>query len=82
MSISQNYSSKLLELAKKNNIILQGNLDPISLLNGGEKLDKEIKKIMEDLKNKKHIFNLSHGILPQTPIENVERTIKQVREFK
>ncbi len=82
LSISQKYSFKLLELAKKNNIILQGNLDPISLVNGGEKLDEEIKRIMEDFKDHKHIFNLSHGILPQTPIENVERTIKQVREFK
>ncbi|MFL2679419.1 MAG: uroporphyrinogen decarboxylase [Alphaproteobacteria bacterium] len=82
LSISQNYPLKLLELAKKKNIILQGNLNPVSLLNGGKNLDKEIKKIMEDFKNNKHIFNLSHGVLPQTPIENVERTIKQVREFK
>ena len=44
-------------------------------------LHKEVKKIMETFKNNLHIFNLSHGILPHTPIENVAKTIKLIRDF-
>ena len=73
---------KLLKEAKEKNIILQGNLDPKLLVQGGKKLDSEIYKIMTKFKNNKHIFNLSHGIQPNTPIENVEKVIQMVREYE
>ncbi len=65
---------------KKKKIIIQGNLSPTILFNGGQILIKEVKKILDRLKDNSHIFNLSHGILPKTPIENVEKVIKIVRE--
>ena len=48
---------------------------------GGKKLEEEIKKIILLFKDNNHIFNLSHGILPQTPIKNVEKTIKLIRKY-
>lgn len=58
---------------------VQGNLDPICLLAGGARLDESVDRILEAFQDKPHIFNLGHGILPQTPIENVERMIDRVR---
>ena len=63
------------------NIVLQGNLNPKVLLQGGEKMEETIKKILLRFNGNKHIFNLSHGVLPQTPIANVEKTVKLIRDF-
>ena len=65
---------------KKKNIAIQGNLSPQILLQGGEQLDKEVKNIVERFKDNIHIFNLSHGILPTTPLENVQKVIDIVRK--
>lgn len=58
---------------------LQGNLDPEVLLNGGEQLDLEIDRILEDFAGARHIFNLGHGILKETPMAHVERMVERVR---
>lgn len=58
---------------------VQGNLDPLALLAGGGALDREIDSVMQAFAGGPFIFNLGHGILPETPIENVERMIKRVR---
>ncbi len=58
---------------------VQGNLDPQLLLAGGEALDREVDAVLEAFGNGPHIFNLGHGILPQTPIAHVERMLKRVR---
>lgn len=60
-------------------ICLQGNLDPLALLAGGQALDREVDTILAVFAGRPHIFNLGHGILPQTPIEHVERLIARVR---
>ena len=52
-------------------LTVQGNLDPISLLEGGPQMIEQAKLILEDFKNGPFIFNLGHGILPGTPVENV-----------
>ena len=70
-----------MEIAKQKNNVLQGNLNPKVLLQGGEKMEETINKILLRFKHNKHIFNLSHGILPQTPIVNVQKTIKLIRDF-
>ena len=59
--------------------ILQGNINPNTLLQGGKALEKEILKLKSIVENRKHIFNLGHGILPKTPIENVIKTIELIR---
>ncbi len=61
------------------NVCLQGNLDPLALIAGGAALDREIDGIRAAFAGRPHIFNLGHGILPQTPIEHVERLITRVR---
>lgn len=60
---------------------IQGNLDPLRLVVGGQALENGVKNIMDNLSNGPLIFNLGHGITPQTPIENVEKLIKLVRNF-
>nr|WP_264588414.1 uroporphyrinogen decarboxylase [Sphingobium sp. B2D3B] len=58
---------------------LQGNLDPLSLIAGGETLDRAVDAILEALSGRPHIFNLGHGILPDTPIAHVEQLVARVR---
>ena len=53
----------------------QGNLDPLALLAGGRALDEGIDDILQAFAGRPHIMNLGHGILPQTPIANVERLV-------
>ncbi len=60
-------------------VVLQGNLDPLALVAGGEALDREVDYILAAFKGRPHIFNLGHGILQQTPIGNVERLVARVR---
>jgi uroporphyrinogen decarboxylase len=58
---------------------VQGNLDPLVLLAGGAALDRGIDAILEAFGQHPFIFNLGHGILPDTPIPHVERLIARVR---
>lgn len=58
---------------------LQGNLDPLTLIAGGRALDTAIDALMQDFHGAAHIFNLGHGIRPETPIAHVERMIARVR---
>ncbi len=58
---------------------VQGNLDPLVLLAGGEALDRAIDTILEKFSAQPFIFNLGHGILPETPIAHVERLVERVR---
>ena len=60
-------------------VAVQGNVDPIALLAGGEALDREVDDVMS-LAEGPLIFNLGHGILPTTPIAHVEQMLKRVRE--
>jgi uroporphyrinogen decarboxylase len=58
---------------------VQGNLDPLALLVGGDALDRAVEGILETFGCGPFIFNLGHGILPDTPIAHVERLIARVR---
>ncbi len=60
-------------------VAVQGNVDPLALLAGGVALDREVDDVMNALSDGPHIFNLGHGILPETPIAHVERMLKRVR---
>ena len=59
--------------------VLQGNLDPLALIAGGQALESAVGRILAAFRHRPHIFNLGHGILPETPIANVERLIELVR---
>ena len=60
-------------------IPVQGNLDPIALIAGGAALDEAVDEILEAMEGKPHIFNLGHGILPETPIAHVEQLLRRIR---
>lgn len=57
---------------------LQGNLDPMALRAGGAVLERETAGILTALRGRPHIFNLGHGILPDTPPEHVEQLVRFV----
>ena len=58
---------------------VQGNLDPLLLVAGGPQLDRRVGTILEALGSGPFIFNLGHGILPETPIEHVTRLVNLVK---
>jgi uroporphyrinogen decarboxylase len=58
---------------------VQGNLDPLALIAGGPTLDQAITRIIDAFRERPHIFNLGHGILPDTPIAHVEALVARVR---
>lgn len=58
---------------------VQGNLDPVALTAGGEALDRAVDDVMRAFSDGPFIFNLGHGITPQTPIAHVEQMLKRVR---
>ncbi|HEV2513915.1 MAG TPA: uroporphyrinogen decarboxylase [Devosia sp.] len=58
---------------------VQGNLDPLRLLAGGEQMDNRVREIVAAFRGRPHIFNLGHGIVPETPIAHVERLIAVAR---
>lgn len=58
---------------------VQGNLDPLALVTGGAALDRAVDNIIEVFSERPFIFNLGHGIVPQTPIAHVERMLARIR---
>ena len=63
------------------NVVVQGNLDPLLLVAGGDSLDERVDELLELMHGRRYIFNLGHGIVPQTPPENVARLVDRVRSM-
>jgi uroporphyrinogen decarboxylase len=61
---------------------VQGNLDPLALIAGGGALDQASDRILDAFRGRPHIFNLGHGILPDTPIAHVEQLLERVRSAR
>lgn len=57
----------------------QGNLDPLALIAGGAALQTATRRILEAFRGRPHVFNLGHGVTPQTPVENVAALVDLVR---
>jgi uroporphyrinogen decarboxylase len=60
-------------------LAIQGNVDPLALLAGGEALKSAVRRTLDALAGRPHIFNLGHGILQDTPIAHVEELIALVK---
>jgi uroporphyrinogen decarboxylase len=61
---------------------IQGNLDPVVLYAPPEEIIRRVKDVLKRANERPgHIFNLGHGILPTTPVENVEILVDSVRKF-
>jgi uroporphyrinogen decarboxylase len=63
----------------RTDLVLQGNLDPLCLVSGGQVMRCEVEEILEVFSNRRHIFNLGHGIVPQTPPEHVAELLALIR---
>jgi uroporphyrinogen decarboxylase len=59
---------------------VQGNLDPLRLVAGGSAMEERTRDIIAALATRPHVFNLGHGIVPETPIAHVERLIEIVKQ--
>jgi uroporphyrinogen decarboxylase len=61
---------------------VQGNLDPVALFAPRPELERRVRVILEQAAGRPgHIFNLGHGILPETPVDNVKAVVEMVHEF-
>jgi uroporphyrinogen decarboxylase len=60
-------------------VCLQGNLDPMALMAGGPALEQAVDAILAAAATGPHIFNLGHGVVPATPIANVEYVMRRVK---
>ncbi|MCC7253095.1 MAG: uroporphyrinogen decarboxylase [Hyphomicrobium sp.] len=67
------------EAFEEEDVVVQGNLDPLLLVAGGARLDERVDEILDLMDGKRFIFNLGHGIVPQTPPENVAQLVARVR---
>jgi uroporphyrinogen decarboxylase len=63
-------------------VAVQGNLDPLALIAGGAALDRAVDEVLSSYADGRLIFNLGHGILPETPIAHVEQMVRRVREYR
>ena len=80
--INIDYNTNPKELLKNIQIPVQGGLDPKVLLTDKDNLKNKVTNYLEIFKSHPYVFNLGHGILPQTKIEMVEELIKIVRDYK
>ena len=81
-AISIDYNVDPKNIVKDLTIPVQGGLDPKILLSDKETLKKEAIKYLEIFKDHPYIFNLGHGVLPETNPEMVEYLVKIVKEYK
>ena len=81
-AISIDYNINPKEIVKNINIPVQGGLDPKILLTDKEKLKKEVINYLEIFKDHPYIFNLGHGIMPETDPKMVEILVQTVKEYK
>ena len=79
VSVAADVDRKAVRKRLSGGCALQGNLGPETLLAGGAALDREVDQILDDFGGARHIFNLGHGILKETPIAHVEQMIARVR---
>jgi uroporphyrinogen decarboxylase len=66
----------------QNRVAIQGNLDPLALIAGGAALDAAVDDVLANFASGRFIFNLGHGIQPETPIAHVEQMIRRVRAYR
>jgi uroporphyrinogen decarboxylase len=79
ISVDTNTPLSVARQASGPKVALQGNLDPVALIQGGDALQSAVRKILLDAKDTPHIFNLGHGIRPETPIAHVEDLLRLIR---
>jgi uroporphyrinogen decarboxylase len=81
VSIDWTSEPSLIRNQVQSRIAVQGNLDPLVLIAGGDALDRAIDDVLANFAAGRLIFNLGHGIQPETPIAHVEQMVKRVRAY-
>jgi len=79
--INIDYEVDLISICKEINIPVQGGLDPKVLLTDKENLKKQTFKYLEIFKDHPYIFNLGHGVLPETNPDMVDYLVKMVKDY-
>ncbi|HVV39450.1 MAG TPA: uroporphyrinogen decarboxylase [Nitrobacter sp.] len=79
VSIDWTAEPSLIRERVQSRVAVQGNLDPLALIAGGDALDRAVDDVLTNFAGGRLIFNLGHGIQPETPIGHVERMIARVR---
>jgi uroporphyrinogen decarboxylase len=82
VSIDWTAEPSLIRERVQNRVAVQGNLDPLALIAGGAALERAVDDVLSNYGQGRLIFNLGHGILPETPIAHVDQMIKRVRDHR
>ncbi|MCP4616308.1 MAG: uroporphyrinogen decarboxylase [Bradyrhizobium sp.] len=82
VSIDWTADPSLIRERVQTKVAVQGNLDPLALIAGGAALDRAVDDVLASYGKGRLIFNLGHGIQPETPIAHVEQMVKRVREYR
>jgi uroporphyrinogen decarboxylase len=82
VSIDWTAEPSLIRERVQTSVAVQGNLDPLALIAGGAALDRAVDDVLASYAGGRLIFNLGHGILPETPIAHVEQMVRRVRAYK
>jgi uroporphyrinogen decarboxylase len=82
VSIDWAAEPSLIRARVQSKVAVQGNLDPLALIAGGAALDRAIDDVLANYAAGRLIFNLGHGIQPETPIVHVEQMVKRVRDYR
>jgi uroporphyrinogen decarboxylase len=82
VSIDWATEPSLIRESVQSRVAVQGNLDPLVLIAGGAALDRAIDDVLSNYAGGRLIFNLGHGIQPETPIAHVEQMVKRVRAYE
>ena len=80
-AVNIDYNVNPISICKEINIPVQGGLDPKILLTDKENLKKEALKYLDIFKDHPYIFNLGHGVLPETDPEMVDYLVKMVKDY-
>jgi uroporphyrinogen decarboxylase len=82
VSIDWTAEPALIRERVQSRVAVQGNLDPLALIAGGAALERAVDDVLSNFAQGRLIFNLGHGILPETPIAHVEQMTRRVRDYR
>jgi uroporphyrinogen decarboxylase len=80
-AVGVDHMTDLVSASRATGRTVQGNLDPILLLNGGAAMEREVDRLLSAMKDKPFIFNLGHGVLQPTPPDHVARLVELVKNY-
>tara|TARA_B100000287_G_scaffold175189_1_gene165209 strand:- start:806 stop:1810 length:1005 start_codon:yes stop_codon:yes gene_type:complete len=81
-AINIDYNVDPIKIKDQLDIVIQGGMDPKFLLKDRDELKKEVLKFLNLFKDRPYIFNLGHGVLPETNPDTVDYMVKLIRDFK